>query len=57
MTEWITGWKKIAQYLDVSIRTAQNKKHLPVYKNGGVRAKPDELDKYIKNETILRNSA
>jgi hypothetical protein len=57
MTEWITGWKKIAKYLDVSIRTAQNKKHLPVYRDGGVRAKPEELDKYVKKENQLRNSA
>ena len=50
--EWITGWKKIAKYLDVAERTAQGyeKKGLPVYRKfGTVRAKPLELDEFIKS--------
>jgi hypothetical protein len=50
MAEWITGWKKIAQYLDVSERTAQRlhkKEKMPVYK--GTRANPKELDKFVKD--------
>lgn len=51
--EWLTGWKKIAKYLDVSIRTAQRyfKKGMPVNnKLGTIRAKPKELDNFIKKQ-------
>ena len=49
MAEWISGWKKIAKYLDVSIKTAQRmakKKVIPVYP--GIRAEAKELDKHLK---------
>lgn len=57
MTEWISGWKKIAKYIDVSIRTAQEKaknREIIVYKNGagGVRADAKELDKHLKLSPI-----
>jgi hypothetical protein len=51
MPEWITGWKRIAKYLDVSISTAYiyYKRGMPVYnKFGSVLAKPQELDEFIK---------
>lgn len=53
MAEWITGWKKIANYLDVSVRTAMQmnyKNKIKVYKveGFGVRADAKELDKCIK---------
>jgi len=54
MTEWITGWKKIAKYLDVSIKTAQRmakKKIIPVYP--GVRAEAKELDKHLKGSDAI----
>lgn len=59
MTEWINSWKKIADYLEVSVRTAQEmakRKEITVYKAGGVRADAKELDKHIKAHP-LRESA
>ncbi len=58
MPEWISGWKKIAQYLDVAERTARTyeRRGLPVYRKfGTVRAKPIELDAFIKNARTGRN--
>lgn len=55
MTDWITGWKAIAAYLNVSIRTAQEyvKMGMPVFKIlGSVMAKPDEIDKFIREKNI-----
>jgi hypothetical protein len=54
MTEWIMGWKKIAHYLDCSVRTVQrmaNKRLIIVYQteSGGVRADAKELDKHIRD--------
>jgi len=60
MPEWITGWKKIAQYLDVGERTARKyeRQGLPVYRKfGTVRAKPVELDAFIKNSAAQDNAA
>jgi hypothetical protein len=57
---WLTGWKKIAKYLDVGVRTAQTYeiKGLPVYRKfGTVRAKPQELDDFIKNNKRVSNIA
>lgn len=56
---WLKGWKKIAKYLDVSVRTAQTYpgKGYPIYIKGGVRAKPSELDNFIKSVNKLPNSA
>lgn len=53
MTEWINGWKKISNYLDCSVRTAQRmakKRRIVVYQveGCGVRADAKELDKQIR---------
>ncbi len=56
MTEWLTGWKKIAAYLDVSVRTARNYKKigLPIYTlSGSAKAKTSELDHFIKLKNKL----
>jgi phage terminase Nu1 subunit (DNA packaging protein) len=60
MPDWITGWKKIAQYLDVGERTARKyeRQGLPVYRKfGTVRAKPVELDAFIKNSAARGKAA
>lgn len=59
MTEWLTGWKKIADYLDMSIRTAKeyHKKGMPVYKKlGSVQAKPKEIDEFIKGSNLPKSA-
>lgn len=57
MTEWLMGWKRIADYLDCSIRNAQrmaNRREIIVYKTqcGGVRADAKEIDKHLKRELV-----
>jgi len=61
MTEWISGWKKIAHYLDCEVRTAQEmaeRKVISVYKPPGctVRAEAKELDKHIKSHPIGKSA-
>ncbi|MDD5353358.1 MAG: hypothetical protein PHS93_09380 [Candidatus Omnitrophica bacterium] len=58
MPEWLSGWKKIATYLDVSISTAKlmKRRGLPVYnKQGMVKAKPIEIDNFIKSGKNSQN--
>ncbi len=54
--KWLTGWKAIARYLDVSIDTARRYHadlHLPVYSVGKgrfIRAHRDEVDDWIRGK-------
>jgi len=60
MAEWITGWKKIAKYLDVSVSTAKRyyKSGMPIYyKFGKARAKPVELDIFFKKTPVDKSQA
>jgi phage terminase Nu1 subunit (DNA packaging protein) len=47
---WLAGWKKIAEYLGVSERTAMEyaARGMPVFKPGGVSALTTDLDEWVK---------
>lgn len=52
---WLTGWKSIAQYLDVSPRSAKRKakRGMPVYLDGRTpTAKTWEIDEWREQKVI-----
>lgn len=50
---WLSGWKVIAAYCDVTVQTVKKyaeKKGLPIKKVGNkVFALPSDLDKWLRN--------
>ncbi|RMG61148.1 MAG: hypothetical protein D6713_00960, partial [Deltaproteobacteria bacterium] len=47
---WLTGWKEIASYLGVHVKTAQRyakELGMPVYSVGYIKARTDEIDAWI----------
>lgn len=49
----LRGWKEIMEYLGLTRKTII-RRGLPVYKDGGVYAFPEELDKVQKAKKILK---
>lgn len=49
----LRGWKEIEEYLGLTRKTII-RRGLPVYKDGGVYALPEELDKAQKEKKLLK---
>lgn len=49
----LRGWKEIMEYLGLTIKTIKRRR-LPVYKDGGVYAFPEELDKAQKERHFVK---
>lgn len=62
--EILTGWKEIARYLGMGVRTVQRYEHelgLPTrrisgYRNGSVLATKSDLDSWVNSRPILQSS-
>ena len=52
-TPVLRGWKEIAAYLKVSIKTAKSyrKKKLPIGKLGGVVSNTSDIDQWLKKNS------